>query len=103
MTTSSRRFHPLAAFAVTTAAVVAELACALWLLPRLGLPAFAACSVVVLLPVVSAGWLYCAIAMDDSTSTSAGARRILAAAVLAPCIAWNLCLLIGFTMLDWSM
>lgn len=103
MSHKSSQHGPLAAFLVTTVAVTGYLILLHQYLLRLGpsnlLGQFLSIGIPFLLSAICYGF----VVHDKSTSKLITRLRTLAAAVLAPAIAWMLYLFIGFVFLDWRL
>lgn len=104
MRTSVPRVHPLAAFALTTAAITAFLTLLAWGGDEIsGIPPLVAHILAIWLPIPLSGWCYAVLANDLSPSKSVKTLRILAAALLAPFIAWSIYFFLGFIVFGMSM
>lgn len=76
----------------------------LWTLPQINwLPPLAGHILAVWLPVLFSGLLFAVTTNDLSPPKLVRTLRILAVAVLAPFLAFNVYMFLGFTLLEWQM
>jgi hypothetical protein len=103
MNDKSLRYAPLAAFLLTTIAVTGYVILLhKWLL-GFGLSNASGQFLSIGVPILLSAACYVSIAHDNSSSKLVVRLRAIAAAVLAPTIAWMLCLFVGFVFLDWRL
>jgi hypothetical protein len=99
----SSQHGPLAAFLLTTVAVTGYIVLLHQWLLGFGHSNELGQFLSIGIPIFLSAVCYVTIAHDNSTSRLVVRLRALAAAVLAPAIAWMLYLFVGFVFLDWRL